>query len=58
MTSQACADELKRMDADAELTKLLRHGYGSLTIKIHAHKISTIDSTSRHTHQSYDDHEN
>ena len=58
MSSPSKTDELKQMDAESELTKLLRHGYGSLTIKIHAHKISTIDSTSRHTHQSYDDHEN
>lgn len=49
--------QLDRSDAESELTKLLRHGYGSLTIKIHGHRIASLDSTTRHTRTSYSDDE-
>ena len=32
--------ELERSDVEAELTKLQRHGYGLLNIKIHGHRIT------------------
>lgn len=37
--------DLERGDVDSELTKLLRQGYGLLTIKIHGHRISQLDTT-------------
>lgn len=40
-------EELKREDANAELTKLLVHGYGTLTIKVHAHRITALDTLTR-----------
>jgi hypothetical protein len=40
-------EELKREDANAELTKLLLHGHGALTIKVHAHRITALDTTTR-----------
>ena len=43
------ARELERADVEAELTALLRHGYGSLTIKIHGHRIASLESTTRYT---------
>jgi transcriptional regulator of NAD metabolism len=48
-------DDLKREDAEAELTKILRHGYGSLTIKIHGHRITALDSTTRQTRSNRSD---
>ncbi|MCI0428151.1 MAG: hypothetical protein L0Z46_09070 [Nitrospiraceae bacterium] len=38
---------LSRDDMQAELTKLLLHGYGSLTLKIHDHRITALDTTTR-----------
>lgn len=34
-------------DVQAELTKLLLHGYGSLTVKVHAHRITALETTTR-----------
>ena len=31
----------------AELTKVLMHGYGSLTIKVHDHRITALECTTR-----------
>jgi hypothetical protein len=33
---------------NAELTKLLMHGYGSMLVKIHDHRITVIEATTRH----------
>lgn len=41
--------ELARADVEAELTKLLRHGFGLLTINIHTYHISCIEVTTKHT---------
>ena len=38
---------LGRSDIEAELTKLLRHGYGSLVIKIYGHCITVLEATTR-----------
>jgi hypothetical protein len=48
----AKTDDLLREDAEAELTKLLRHGYGILTIKIHGHKITALDCLTRKTRRA------
>ena len=40
--------ELARADVQAELTKLLMHGYGSMLIKLHDHRITSIECTTRH----------
>ena len=37
--------ELSRADVEVELTVLLRHGYGFLTIKIHGHRIAALETT-------------
>lgn len=47
--SPAPARDLNRADVEAELTKLLRHGYGLLTVKVHGHRISALDITVRQT---------
>lgn len=39
---------LSRADLNAELTKLLLHGYGSLLVKIHDHRITALECTTRH----------
>ena len=41
--------ELERSDVESELTRLLRHGYGSLTIKIYGHQIAALETTIRQT---------
>jgi hypothetical protein len=38
---------LSRADVNAEPTKLLVHGHGTLTIKVHAHNITALDTTTR-----------
>jgi hypothetical protein len=38
---------LDRSDINAELTKLLQHGYGSLLVKIHDHRITALECTTR-----------
>lgn len=38
---------LDRSDINAELTKLLQHGHGSLLIKIHDHRVASMETTSR-----------
>ena len=40
--------DLQRADVESELTKLLRHGYGGLTIKIHGHRIAALECTTSH----------
>jgi hypothetical protein len=32
---------------NVELTKLLVHGYGSLTVKVHDHRITALDTLTR-----------
>jgi hypothetical protein len=39
--------ELARADVNAELTKLLVHGYGSMLVKIHDHRITLVETTAR-----------
>jgi hypothetical protein len=39
--------ELARADVNAELTKLLMHGYGSMLVKIHDHRITLVETTAR-----------
>jgi len=39
--------ELARADVHAELTKLLLHGYGAVTIKVHDHRITALECTTR-----------
>ena len=46
------SEELSRVDCDVELTKLLRTGFGVLTIKIHQHHIAMIEVTTKHTRLS------
>lgn len=48
-------DELNRTHVESALTQVLRHGYGSLTIKVHGHRIAALDKTTRHTRSSQDD---
>ena len=43
----AARRELARADVNAELTKLLVHGFGTLTVKIHDHRISLVEVTAR-----------
>ncbi len=38
---------------EAELTKLLRHGYGLLTVKVHGHRIAALDTTLKQTRFGY-----
>lgn len=39
--------ELARADVNAELTKLLLHGFGTLTVKIHDHRVTALECTTR-----------
>lgn len=48
-------EELNRANVDSALTQILRHGYGSLTIKVHGHRIASLDKTTRHTRSNRDD---
>jgi hypothetical protein len=45
--SRAARRELARADVHAELTKLLVHGYGSMLVKIHDHRITLVETTAR-----------
>jgi hypothetical protein len=38
---------LDRSDINAELTKLLQHGHGSLLIKIHDHHVASLETLMR-----------
>ena len=40
---------LQQADVVSELTKLLRHGYGVLVIKIHGNRIAALETTIRQT---------
>jgi hypothetical protein len=44
---RAARRELARADVHAELMKLLMHGYGSMLVKIHDHRISLVETTAR-----------
>ncbi len=39
---------LDQDDVNAELTKLLQHGFGSLTIKVYDHRVTALDTTMRY----------
>jgi hypothetical protein len=39
--------ELARADVNAELTRLLLHGFGTLTVKIHNHRVTSLECTTR-----------
>ena len=43
---------LNRDDVHAELTKLLQHGFGSLTVNVHDHRITALDTTMRYRRTS------
>ena len=45
---RASRRELARADVHAELTKLLMHGFGNMLVKIHDHRITVIEATTRH----------
>ena len=45
---RAARRELARADVNAELTKLLLHGYGSMLVKFHDHRITALECTTRH----------
>lgn len=50
-TGAAMAAPLPPLDRDhvnAELTKLLQHGFGSLTIKVYDRRITALDTTMRY----------
>lgn len=38
---------LDRSDINAELTKLLQHGHGSLLVKIHDHRVASLETLMR-----------
>ena len=44
---RAARRELARADVNAELTKLLMHGYGSMLVKIYDHRITLVETTAR-----------
>lgn len=39
--------ELARADVNDQLTKLLQHGYGTLTVKVHDHRVAAMECTTR-----------
>ena len=47
MAVQPPSQQLTRADLNAELTKLLVHGFGTLTVKVHDHRITALDTTTR-----------
>jgi hypothetical protein len=47
-SSRVARRELARADVNAELTKLLMHGFGNMLVKIHDHRITVIEATTRH----------
>ena len=45
--SRATRRELARGDVNAQLTQLLMHGFGTLTVKIHDPRITLVETTGR-----------
>jgi hypothetical protein len=45
--ARATRRELTRADVNAELTKLLMYGHGSMLVKIHDHRVADLECTTR-----------